>query len=117
MPPALTDAICVGAKRLLAGYAIGLLGLRDKDHSSHYGPYRDSGQIAELNGIVLGLRYKVLILVPAVFVATIFAMTVPIARGDHFWSITLAMAIPGIAVEQGRNGLAHLGCHSIPTRM
>ena len=57
--------------------------------------------VSVLAGIMLGLRYKVLILVPAVFVATIFAMTVAIARGDHFWSITLAMAIPGTAVQLG----------------
>ena len=54
-----------------------------------------------LAGIALGLRYKVLILVPAVTLATIFATVVAIARGDHFWSIILAMAIPGSAVQFG----------------
>jgi len=57
--------------------------------------------VSVLAGIALGLRYMVLILVPAVIVATIFAMTVAIARGDHFWSIFLAMAIPGTAVQLG----------------
>ena len=57
--------------------------------------------VSVLAGTALGLRYKVLILVPAVFVATIFAMTVAIARGDHFWSIILAIAIPGSAVQFG----------------
>ena len=52
-------------------------------------------------GIGLGLRYKVLILVPALSVAMIFAMIIAIARGDHLWSIILAMAIPGTAVQLG----------------
>jgi hypothetical protein len=38
---------------------------------------------------------------PAVTLATIFAMVVAIARGDHFWSIILAIAIPGSAVQFG----------------
>jgi len=57
--------------------------------------------VGMLAGIALGLRYKVLILVPAVALAMIFAMTVAIARGDHFWSIILAMAILGTAVQLG----------------
>jgi len=57
--------------------------------------------VSVLAGIALGLRYKVLILVPAVTLAMIFAMMVAIARGDHFWSIILVMAIPGTAVQFG----------------
>jgi hypothetical protein len=57
--------------------------------------------ISFLAGIALGLRYKVVILVPAVILVVIFAMIVGIARGDHFWSIILAMVIVGTAVQLG----------------
>ncbi len=52
-------------------------------------------------GIVLGLRYKILILVPAVSLAIMFAVMSGIARGDRVWSILLAMAILGTAVQFG----------------
>jgi hypothetical protein len=57
--------------------------------------------IGGLAGTALGLRYKVLILVPAVTLAMIFAMIVGVARADHFWSIVLAVAILGTAVQFG----------------
>jgi hypothetical protein len=57
--------------------------------------------VSVLAGTALGLRYKVLILVPAVTLAMTFAMIVAIARGDHFWSIILAMATQGTAVQLG----------------
>jgi len=57
--------------------------------------------ISVLAGIALGLRYKVLILVPAVALAMVFAIIVGIARADHFWSIILAMVIVGTAVQLG----------------
>ena len=47
--------------------------------------------ISVVAGIGLGLRFKVVILVPAVTFVVIFAITVGIARGDHFWSIIVAM--------------------------
>lgn len=50
-------------------------------------------------GIVLGLRYKVLILVPAVMFATILIVIVGIAHRDGFWSIVL-MAVELIAAVQ-----------------
>jgi hypothetical protein len=52
-------------------------------------------------GIVLGLRYKVLILVPAVMFAMLFAIMVGIARADNFWSIVLTMVVLGTAVQLG----------------
>ena len=55
--------------------------------------------ISVLAGIALGLRYKVVILVPAVILAVIFAVMVGIARGDDFWSITLAMLTAGTLVQ------------------
>jgi hypothetical protein len=57
--------------------------------------------VGVLAGAALGLRYKVLILAPAVTLATTLAMIVAIARGEHFWSIILAMAISGTALQLG----------------
>jgi hypothetical protein len=57
--------------------------------------------INALAGIALGLRYRVVILVPAVSLVVTFAAIVGIARGDHFWSIILAMVIVGAAVQLG----------------
>jgi hypothetical protein len=54
-----------------------------------------------LAGIALGLRYKLVILVPAVSFVVTFALIVGIARGDHFWSIILVMVIVGTAVQLG----------------
>ena len=57
--------------------------------------------ISMLAGIALGLRYKVFVLVPAVTFAVIFAAIGGIAHGDRLWSIVLAMAILGTAVQFG----------------
>jgi hypothetical protein len=57
--------------------------------------------ISILAGIVLGLQYKVAILIRAVVFVMMFAMIVGIEGGDHFWSIILAIAIPGIAIQLG----------------
>jgi hypothetical protein len=57
--------------------------------------------ICVLAGIALGLRFKVLILVPAVTLAMMFAMIIGVAHADHFWSIVLAMVILGAAVQFG----------------
>jgi hypothetical protein len=50
-------------------------------------------------GIVLGLRYKVLILVPAIMFVMIAVIIVGIARADRFWSIVL-MAVELITAVQ-----------------
>jgi hypothetical protein len=57
--------------------------------------------IGLLAGIALGLRYKVLILVPAVSLAMISAIIIGVGRTDHFWSIVLVMVILGTAVQLG----------------
>ena len=57
--------------------------------------------ISMLAGIALGLRYKVFVLVPAVSLTIMFAMMGGIAHGDRLWSILLAMAILGTAVQIG----------------
>ena len=57
--------------------------------------------ISMLAGTALGLRYKVFVLVPAVTLSIMFAVMGGIARGDRLWSILLAMAILGTAVQFG----------------
>jgi hypothetical protein len=57
--------------------------------------------ISAFAGIALGLRYKVMILIPAVASLMMFATIVGIARGDHFWSIIWAAAILGTAIQLG----------------
>jgi len=57
--------------------------------------------LAFLAGIALGLRYKVVILIPAIVLVMLFAMIVGIARGDRFLSLFLAVAIPGATIQIG----------------
>jgi hypothetical protein len=57
--------------------------------------------IGVLAGITLGLRYKVLVLVPAVAVAMLFAVAIGVTHADRYWSIILAMVILGTAVQFG----------------
>jgi hypothetical protein len=57
--------------------------------------------ISVLAGIVLGLRYKVLILFPAVVLAMVFSVIVGIARADHLWPIILTTVISGTSVQVG----------------
>ncbi len=52
-------------------------------------------------GAVLGLRYNVLVLVPAVLFAMLFAVIVGFARADGFWSIVLMTAALAVAVQLG----------------
>jgi hypothetical protein len=62
-------------------------------------------------GIVLGLRYKILILVPAVPFAMILAITVGIGRADSFWSIVLTTVALVVAVQLGY--LAGIAVHAV----
>ena len=57
--------------------------------------------ISILGGIFLGLRFKVLVLVPAVIFVILFAVIIGIARAEHFWPIVLGMVILGTAVQIG----------------
>jgi hypothetical protein len=57
--------------------------------------------ISVVAGVVLGLRYKVMILVPAVMFAMMFAVVVGIARADSALSIVLLTMALGIAVQMG----------------
>jgi len=57
--------------------------------------------IVLLAGIALGLRYKVVILVPVVILVATFVMVVGIAYGGDFRSVALAMVAAGTAVQLG----------------
>jgi hypothetical protein len=57
--------------------------------------------ISVVVGAVLGLRYKVLILVPAVMFAMIFAIVLGLAHADSLWSIVLMIMVLCLAVQIG----------------
>jgi hypothetical protein len=88
---------------------------------------RDVGSFSKMVGITatwflvgcaLGLRFKVLVLVPAVTLAMLAATVVGIARGDQFWSVVVAVILFGTAVQFGylagivtRDGIASIRAH------
>src|SRR5216684_9146850 len=57
--------------------------------------------ILVLAGAALGLRFKVMILVPALILTMLFAAIVGVTRGDQFWSIAVAMILLGTAIQVG----------------
>ena len=54
-----------------------------------------------LAGAALGLRYKVMILVPAVTLTMFFAAIVGVAHRDMFRSIAIAMVVLVTAIQVG----------------
>jgi hypothetical protein len=54
-----------------------------------------------LAGAALGLRFKVMILVPALTLTMLFAAMVGVTRGDQFWSVAVAMILLGTAIQVG----------------
>lgn len=52
-------------------------------------------------GIVLGLRYKVLVLVHAVMFAVNLSIIIGVARADSFWSIVLTTVAVVTALQLG----------------
>jgi hypothetical protein len=77
--------------------------------------------ICFLLGCGLGLRFRVLILVPAVTSAIFGAAVVGFLRGDEYWSIVVAMILFGTAVQFGylsgiitRSVIASIGAHRRP---
>src|SRR5258706_3221449 len=54
-----------------------------------------------LAGSALGLRFKVMILFPALILTALFAAIVGLTRGDQFWSIAAAMILLGTAIQVG----------------
>jgi hypothetical protein len=65
-------------------------------------------ELARFWQVLLGLRYKIVILIPAIVLVMLFAMIVGIARGDGFLSFILAVAIPGAAIQIGYLAGAHI---------
>ena len=62
---------------------------------------RELAIIGAVVGIVLGLRYKILILVPALMFAMTLAIIVGVASADNFWSVVLTTVAVVIAVQLG----------------
>ncbi len=54
-----------------------------------------------LAGAALGLRFKVMILVPALILTALFAAIVELTRGDQFWSIAVTMILLVTAIQVG----------------
>jgi hypothetical protein len=54
-----------------------------------------------LAGAALGLRFKVMILVPALILTMLFAVIVGVTRGDQFWSIAVATILLGTGIQVG----------------
>jgi hypothetical protein len=54
-----------------------------------------------LAGAALGLRFKVMILVPALILIALFTAIVGLSSGDQFWSIAAAMILLGTAIQVG----------------
>jgi hypothetical protein len=60
--------------------------------------------VAILGGAVLGLRYKVLILAPAITFALVFVAGVGLAREAGIWWIALDMVVVTTALQLGYLG-------------
>ncbi len=60
--------------------------------------------ISLLAGALLGLRFKVLILVPAIIFTFISTLGLGIGHGDGIWSILLAIVFAVTAVQMGYLG-------------
>jgi hypothetical protein len=57
--------------------------------------------IGILVGAVLGLRFKVLVLVPVICVALAIVLVDGIARGDGLWWLALAMVVIATSLQLG----------------
>jgi len=57
--------------------------------------------ISGFAGIALGLRFKVVVLVPAVIFVVLFGVIIGVARAEPFWPIVLAVVILGTALQFG----------------
>jgi hypothetical protein len=57
--------------------------------------------VSLLAGLVIGLRFKVFMVIPAVLVAAILTIAIAIAQGSGFWPIVLATALSVISVQIG----------------
>ena len=59
---------------------------------------------AMLIGAMLGLRFKVLILVPAIVIGSAATLGIGMAHSNSLWSILLAMALAITALQMGYLG-------------
>ena len=57
--------------------------------------------ISTLVGAVFGLRFKVLIMLPAIGCALPLILGIGLTRGDDAWSILLAMVLAATALQLG----------------
>jgi len=57
--------------------------------------------IGVLAGIVLGLRFNVVVLISVIALAVMFALIGGVARDESFWSIVLAVVTVGMAIKLG----------------
>ena len=60
--------------------------------------------ITILAGAVLGLRYKVSILLPAATFVLVFVIVIAVARGASIWRIALDMVVATTALQLGYAG-------------
>jgi len=60
--------------------------------------------VTVLGGAVLGLRYKVFILLPAATFVSVFVIGVGVARGAGIWRIALEMMVAMTALQLGYAG-------------
>lgn len=57
--------------------------------------------ISVLAGMAIGLRFKVLMVLPAMLVTALSTGAITIAQGEHLWSILLAIVLSAIGVQIG----------------
>jgi hypothetical protein len=57
--------------------------------------------VALMTGVVLGMRFKFFILVPATLVAVVVILAVALAHGDDGGSIMMAILITAISLQAG----------------
>jgi hypothetical protein len=57
--------------------------------------------IGVLVGAVLGLRFKVFVLVPVISIALVIVAVDGVARGDELWRLAVSMIVIATAVQVG----------------
>ena len=54
-----------------------------------------------LTGMAVGLRFKVLMIVPVIIFAILFTGAMMVVQGDHIWAILPAIVLNAIGVQVG----------------
>jgi hypothetical protein len=57
--------------------------------------------VCVLTAMAVGLRFKVLVLVPVIAIGILATGTMMIARGDHTWAILGAVLLNGVGMQVG----------------